>query len=260
MGSAQVQGSLWGRHPEIWSTTLEQKMRPFFLTTLEAVGLLDGVRLLDVGCGAGQAIREAATRGATVSGLDASAPLLEVAARRTPAADLRQGDIEALPFEDETFDVVTAFNSIQYAVAPASAVAEIARVCRRGGHVAIGIWGDPQRCETDGLFARLRSLAPPPPGTPAPLACSEPGVVEELLTKAGLIVHGGGEVAFPVVFADLNEAWRAHTSAGPLQKVIDAAGAEPVRDVIASVLEADRKPDGVLRQDNVMRYVLAVKP
>jgi SAM-dependent methyltransferase len=175
MGSAHVQGPLWGRQPEIWATTLEQKMRPFFLTTLEALGPLDGVTLLDVGCGAGQAISDAAAKGAIVSGLDASAPLLEVAARRTPAADLRHGDIEALPFEDETLDVATAFNSIQYAVDPASAVAEIARVCRSGGRVAIGIWGDAQRCETDGLFARLRSLAPPPPGTPAPLACSDRG-------------------------------------------------------------------------------------
>ena len=260
MGSAQVQGPLWGRHPEIWSTTLEQKMRPFFLTTLEAVGPLDGAIMLDVGCGAGQAISDAAARGATVSGLDASEPLLEIAARRTLAADLRHGDIEALPFGDETFDVVTAFNSIQYAVDPATAVAELARVCRHGGRVAIGIWGDPQRCETDGLFARLRSLAPPPPGTPAPLACSDPGVVEDLLTKAGLTAHGGGTVAFPIAFASMDEAWQAHTSAGPLQKVIDAAGADAVRDVIESVLEADRKPDGVLRQDNVMRYVLAIKP
>jgi SAM-dependent methyltransferase len=187
-------------------------------------------------------------------------PLLEIAARRTPAADLRHGDIEALPFDDETFDAVTAFNSIQCAVDPATAAAELARVCRRDGRVAIGIWGDPQHCETDGLFARLRSLAPPPPGTPAPLACSDPGVVEDLLTKAGLTVHGGGTVAFPIAFASIDEAWRAHTSAGPLQKVIDAASAQAVREVIESVLEADRKPDGVLRQDNVMRYVLAIKP
>jgi SAM-dependent methyltransferase len=260
MGSAPVQGPLWGRHPEIWSTTLEQKMRPFFLTTLEAIGPLNGATFLDVGCGAGQAISDAAAKGAAVSGLDASAPLLEIAARRAPAADLRHGDLEALPFDDETFDAVTAFNSIQYAVDPATAVAELARVCRHGGRVAVGIWGDPQRCQTDGLFARLRSLAPPPPGTPAPLACSDPGVVEDLLTKAGLTVHGGGTVAFPISFASIDEAWRAHTSAGPLQKVIDTAGAQAVREVIESVLEADRKPDGVLRQDNVMRYVLAIRP
>ena len=260
MGSAAVQGPLWGRHPEIWSTTMEQKMRPLYLATLEALQPLGGKAVLDAGCGAGQAAADAAVRGAAVSGVDASAPLLGVARRRTPAGDFRQGDIEALPFEDESFDVVTAFNAIQYAVDPASAVAELARVCRSRGEVAIGVWGDPSRCETESLFGRLRSLAPPPPGTPAPLACSDPGVVENLLTKAGLSVRGGAEVAIPIEFADLDEAWTAHASAGPLQKMIDTVGPDSVRQVIDAVLEADRKPDGALRQDNVMRYVLATKP
>jgi SAM-dependent methyltransferase len=260
MGSAQVQGELWGRHPDTWSSTLEVTMRPVYVATLTALEPVAGKSLLDAGCGAGLAIQEAAQRGAVVTGLDASAPLLAVAARRTPSATLHQGDIEAPPFADETFDVVTAFNAIQYATDPATAVAGLARVCRSGGHVAVGIWGDPQRCETEGLFQRLRSLAPPPPGTPAPLACSDPGVVEELLVKAGLDVVGGADVGVSMVFADFDDAWHAHTSAGPLQKVIDTAGEEAVREVINAVLEADRKPDGALRQDNVFRYVLASKP
>jgi hypothetical protein len=60
-------------------------------------------------------------------------------------------------------------------------------------------------------------------------------------------------------FRDHEHAWTSHTSAGPLQKVIDLAGPDAVREVLASVLEADRKPDGSLRQDNVFRYVLADK-
>jgi SAM-dependent methyltransferase len=260
MGSASVQGPLWGRHPEVWSTTMEQKVRPLYAATLDAVGSMDGRDLLDAGCGSGQALADAAARGATVSGVDASEPLLEVAQRRTPAADLRRGDIEALPFDGGIFDVVTAFNAIQYAVDPAAAVAELARVCRPGGQVAIGVWGDPRRCETESLFARLRTLAPPPPGTPAPLAVSEAGIVEGLLEKAGLTVEGGAEVPISFEFADLDEAWRAHTSAGPPQKVIDMAGEDAVREVIDAVVTADRKPDGTLRQDNVMRYVTARKP
>lgn len=260
MGSAKVQGPLWGRHPDVWSSTMEQKMRPLYLAAIGALRPLAGKALLDAGCGAGQAAADAAASGASVSGIDASEPLLEIARRRTPSGDFQVGDIEALPFGDCSFDAVTAFNAIQYATDPAAAVAELARVCRGGGSVAIGVWGDPARCETEALFARLRTLAPPPPGTPAPLACSDPGVVEELLTKAGLSVQGGAEAAIPIEFASLDQAWTAHTSAGPLQKVIDIAGPDAVRAVIESVLEADRKPDGALRQDNVMRYVVAAKP
>jgi SAM-dependent methyltransferase len=223
-------------------------MSPVFDALLDALEPLSGRRLLDAGCGAGLVARKAAERGAAVTGLDASDGLLDVARERVPDGDFSTGDIDALPYKDDNFDAVTAFNSIQYTPDPAATVAELARVCRTGGTVGIGIWGDPARCETDALFGRLRSLAPPPPGTPAPLACSDPGVVEGLLEKAGLTVYGGAEVA-----------WTAHTSAGPLQKVIDMAGAEQVRAVIDAVLEADRKPDGALRQDNVFRYVLARK-
>jgi SAM-dependent methyltransferase len=259
MGSAKVQGELWGRHPRTWAKFQESQMRPLYDATLDGLEPLAGRVLLDAGCGAGLALRLAADRGAAVSGLDASAPLLEVARELSPEASLRTGDIEVLPYDDAGFDVVTSFNAIQYAADPVAATAQLARVCRAGGQVAIGVWGDPGRCQTEALFARLRSLAPPPPGTPAPLAVSDPGVVESLLEKAGLTVTGGGEAAASFRYADHEQAWTAHASAGPLQKVIEIAGPDAVRRVMRDVLEADRKPDGELRQDNVFRYVLATK-
>lgn len=260
MGSATAQGELWGRDPATWSTALEPQMQPLYEVTLDALAPLEGVRLLDVGCGSGLALRCAADRGAIVFGLDASAPLLEVARQRIPGTELHTGEIEELPQDDGAFDVVTAFNSIQYAVDPVRAVAELSRVARPGGKVAIGVWGDRARCETEALFARLRSLAPPPPGTPAPLAVSEPGVVEALLEKAGLDVTSGGDADCPFIFADHDTAFEAHMSAGPLQKVADIAGEEAVRSTIHDVLEVDRKADGQLRQDNCFRYVVAEKP
>lgn len=259
MGSAPVQGELWGRHVHTWSQEIEPQMAPLYAATWDALAPLTGLQLLDAGCGAGLALTMAAERGAVVTGLDASANLLTVASARVPTASLTVGDIDTIPFPDGHFDVVSAFNAIQYAVDPAQAVSELVRVCRRGGRVAIGIWGDPSRCETEGLFARLRSLAPPPPGTPAPLACSDAGVVEGLLEKAGARITAGAEVPCSLTFRDIDHAVTAHSAAGPLQKVIDTAGPQRVREVIAAVLEADRKPDGALRQDNVFRYVVAVK-
>jgi SAM-dependent methyltransferase len=238
---------------------MESQMRPLYAATLDALAPLSGRRMLDAGCGAGLALRLATERGADVAGLDASGGLLEVTRRHLPDADLRQGDLEQVPFDDASFDAVTAFNSIQYATDPSAAVGELARVARPGATVAIGVWGDPVRCETEALFARLRSLAPPPPGTPAPLAASDPGVIESLLEKAGLSVTGGGEVTVSFEFSDHEQAWQAHTSSGPLQRVIDVAGPYAVRGVLHDVLEADRKPDGSLRQDNIMRYITATK-
>jgi SAM-dependent methyltransferase len=239
---------------------MEAQMQPLYDATLKALTPVQDARLLDAGCGAGLALARAAALGATVTGVDASAPLLDVARARTPEADLGVADIEEIPFPDANFDMVMAFNSIQYAADREAAVAELARVCRPGGTVAIGAWGDPTRCETEALFARLRSLAPASATVPAPLAVSEPGVIEELLATAGLSGTHTEEVPVSFTFTDHAQAWTGHSSSGALQKVIDAVGVDAVRTVIHDVLEADRKPDGSLRQDNIFRYVIATKP
>jgi ubiquinone/menaquinone biosynthesis C-methylase UbiE len=149
MGSAAVQGQLWGTGPDDWAEVIEPLLRPVHLAALAALAPLSGLSLLDAGCGAGLALRLAAEQGARVSGLDASAALLDVARGRLPDADLRVGGIEELPYDDATFDVVTAYNSIQYASDPKTAVAELARVARPDGRVAIEVWGEAAHCETE---------------------------------------------------------------------------------------------------------------
>ncbi len=68
---------------------------------------------MDAGCGAGLALQLAHKRGATVTGLDAA------------TADLREGELEALPYPDDSFDTVTAFNAVQYAADPVAALREL---------------------------------------------------------------------------------------------------------------------------------------
>ncbi len=122
-----------------------------------------GTRYLAVGCGAGMAAQIAAARGAQVSGLDAAEAPLEIARRRAPQGDFRQGDLEELPFDDDGFDVVTGFNAFQYAGNPTVALAEARRVTRPGGTVVIMTWGNPDGMEAALLVAAIRPLMPPPP-------------------------------------------------------------------------------------------------
>lgn len=105
----------------------------------------------------------AAARGAQVSGLDAAEALLEIARRRAPQGDFRQGDLEELPFDDDSFDMVTGFNAFQYAGSPAVALAEARRVARPGGTVVIMTWSNPDGMEAASLVAAVRPLMPPPP-------------------------------------------------------------------------------------------------
>ncbi|HEX6418093.1 MAG TPA: class I SAM-dependent methyltransferase [Acidimicrobiales bacterium] len=258
MGTSQVQGQLWGEAPDDWAELNEPTGVPLFEAAFDAMGVGSGARLLDVGCGAGLALVLAAKRGATVSGLDASDGLLEVARGRLPGADLRQGDVEELPYADTSFDAVTAFNSVQYAADTGRALGEIKRVAAAGAPVAVASWGDPERCEARFLLGALGGLLPPPPpGAGGPFALAAPGALEALLESAQLTVDRALEVPTPFVYADLAAAVRGGLASGPARAAIRHAGPDRTRDAATGALEQFVQPDGTVRLDNVMRVAIA---
>jgi SAM-dependent methyltransferase len=258
MGSANVQGPLWGAAAEDWAELQEPTGAPIDEAAFEATGMTNGTRLLDVGCGAGLALQLAHKRGASVAGLDASGRLLGVARSRLPEADLRQGDVEELPYGDDSFDVVTAFNAVQYAADPVQALREIRRVAAPGGAVAVATWGDPDRCEARAVIAAMGALLPPqPPGAGGPFALAAPGALEALVESAHLSAERAFEVPTPFMYADLAAAVRANLSSGPGRAAIDSVGSERVRDALSVALEPFTQPDGSVRLDNVFRVVIA---
>src|SRR5438093_11813299 len=98
MGSATVQGPLWGRAAHDWAELQEPTALPLWEAMLDAAAVGPGKRVLDAGCGAGGASMLAAGRGALVNGLDAAEALLAIARERVPDADFRVGDLDALPY------------------------------------------------------------------------------------------------------------------------------------------------------------------
>ena len=86
LGTAELQGRLWTVNAANWAELHEQYTQPAYVAALDALGVGEGTRLLDIGCGAGLALQLAVARGADASGLDASPGLLEYARRRAPDA------------------------------------------------------------------------------------------------------------------------------------------------------------------------------
>jgi SAM-dependent methyltransferase len=224
----------------------------------DAMGIGDGCRLLDVGCGSGFALHLASKRGADVSGFDASHEMVRVARTRLPEGDFRQGDLEALPYASDAFDAVTAFNSVQYAADPVQGLREIRRVAVPRAPVAVATWGDPDRCDGKAIIGAIGSLLPPPPpGAGGPFALAAPGALEALVERAGLSAERALEVSTPFVYPDIATAERANLSAGPTRLAIRHAGIAAVRARFAAALEPFVLSDGSVRLDNVFRVVIA---
>jgi len=152
----------------------------------EFVGRLQipvGSKGLDVACGTGNLAIPAARKGAAVWGLDLAPNLLEQARQRAASEGLQatfeEGDAEQLPYPDAHFDVVMSMFGAMFAPRPEVAAAELARVCRPKGVIAMANW------TPDGFVAKQFALGnryvPPPEGIPAPILWGDPQVVQQRL-------------------------------------------------------------------------------
>ena len=257
MGSANVQGDLWGRAPRDWAGMQEVLHSPLWEAMLNATDTNAGSRILDAGCGGGGACVLAAGRGAVVSGLDASEPLVEVARDRVPLGDFRVGDLETLPFADGSFDAVIAASSIQYAEDRVAALRELGRVATRDGRIAVGLWSTPDKVDFRMVFAAVRDALPEPPPGDGPFGLSEPGTLEGLIESAGMNVIAAAEADCPFVYPDTETFWKANIASGPLQGAMEVVGEDILKAVLSDAVEPYRTDDGGLRFENAFRYVTA---
>jgi ubiquinone/menaquinone biosynthesis C-methylase UbiE len=146
-----------------------------------------GQRVLDVACGTGVVAVTAARMGAQVTGLDLTPALLERARENATIAnvpiDFHEGDVEALPFPNSSFDVVASQFGHMFAPRPAVAIGEMLRVLKRGGTIAFSTW--PPELFIGRSFALVGAyMPPPPPGVSPPPLWGDPTFVRQQLGEA----------------------------------------------------------------------------
>ena len=126
-----------------YQSTFAGATQPFIEPLLDAARVTRGTRLLDIACGPGFVGSRGRERGAEVRGLDFSPAMLAIARARDGGLRFDEGDAEALPYADESYDAAVANFGIHHVPRPLFALREAHRVLRPGGHVAFSFWAEP---------------------------------------------------------------------------------------------------------------------
>jgi len=232
---------------------------------LERAGVAAGDDLLDVACGTGQLAIPAARAGANVTGLDLAEQWIAQARERAAAEDLdarfEVGDAEALPYDDERFDVVVSLIGVMFAPRPEVATAELVRVCRPGGRIVLGNWTAEGFV---GEFFRTVSAHVPPPDMPSPLLWGDEETVRQRLgphVSDLRLARGMLHFDYPMSPPEVARHYFAHF--GPTRMAyesLDETGRQALHDDLRQLWERhNQADDGTTRADGEILEVVAVR-
>jgi SAM-dependent methyltransferase len=230
------------------------------------LGIKAGDRVLDIACGTGNTAIPAARFGAKVTGVDIATNLLEQARKRAAAEQLsiqfEEGDAEELPYSDDSFDVVQTMFGAMFAPRPERVAAELIRVCKPGGLIAMANW-------TPMGFVALMTqttakMAPPPPGVLPPLLWGDEAIVKQRLGNGITELTCTPRkvlMTYPFPPKETVDFFRRYF--GPTQMAfsrLDAAG----KDTLASQLEAlwtehNKATDGTTEVEGEYLEVRAIR-
>ena len=232
---------------------------------IERLAIPAGASVLDVACGSGAFALLAARQGAEVSGIDLADNLIERARARAKEEGLairfEQGDVEALPFEDDSFDYVVSLIGAMFAPRPELVVSEMLRVCKPQGVVAMANW------TPEGFVGQMFKVVAShisPPGMPSPLLWGNEEVVRKRFAEGVAYVQGSRKyyvMEYPFPPAEVVEFYRQLY--GPVNRAfaaLDEEGQKKLRgdleDLWASHNEA---PDGSTRVHAEYLQVVATR-
>ena len=247
---------------EMWASFTPTAMftTPVAGQVVKFAGIKAGESVLDVGTGTGVVAITAARLGAKVCGLDLTPELLEQARDNAHIARLEniewtEGDAEHLPYPDASFDVVVSQFGHMFAPRPEVVVAQMRRVLKPGGRVALATW--PPEHFTGRMFAFVgRHSPPPPPGAAPPPQWGNPALItERLAPHFGTPHFHRGAMSFPALSLAHYRLFMER-SVGPMQKLIESLSGEPEKlAAIRAEFEALVQPyyaDNVVHQDYIL--------
>lgn len=213
----------------------------------DAAGVAGGQRVLDVGCGPGGLTAVLARRvgAGRVAAIDPSAPFVAACRERNPGVDVREGVAEHLPFGDDAFDASLASLVVGFMSDPHAGVAEMRRVTRPGGRVALSFWTLDGMPLLETFWRAVATTIGPEDGDDQRLG-RRPGELAGLLTAAGASDVRETRLGCSAAYADLDDWWSSFTGgAGPVgayQQSLTPDQRARVRDACDRLLGHPRAP------------------
>lgn len=252
-------GDAWGHSARDWACLYEHYALDVMIAIFERVGVIDGIDLLDMACGAGLVLRHADAMGATTAGIDASSSLLEVARDRNPDADIRLGSMFELPWDDASFDVVTSINAVWGGCQ--GALGEAHRVLRPGGMIGISFWGTGTPNDLRQCFKAFARHAPERHFVSMKRLndIATAGVAETMLTDSGFEVLERARRVSVIEWSDPELAWRALSSVGPAVPALRHTDPRIVKQDVLDAIDHCRDDRGIYRFRNDHQFVIARK-
>ncbi len=249
----------WGRKAVDYAYLLEAQMWPEYLELLDACGVTADTRMLDVACGPALAVQIAHDRGVDVAGIDASPRLITIALARTPEADVRVGDMFALPWDDASFDVVTSFRGIWGGCE--GALAEAVRVCRPGGRVGLSFWGRPKRMAAYPLLKLFGQLEDHDYRHAKQMSnIAWKGVAEQMMADACLVPGSRWTKVVHLAYPDADLATHAFASSGPSYLAMQKMGEDAFLAAAREGAEQLSVPGAGVRFDFEVQFLVGTKP
>jgi SAM-dependent methyltransferase len=242
----------WSSVADDWGRYWGAFARPVWEPLLRAAAIGPGSRVLDVGCGTGELLEHLQEHGARPSGVDPASRMVELARARAVGADVRTGELERLPFDDDAFDALLAVNAFQFADDQDRALAEAGRVLAPGGVLGLAGWAERARNDLDAINSALAAADDEDPPQDGPLRVE--GGLAEVFHGAGWELLDSGVV--PV-------AWTARHDTDLVRGILFGERDATIADLAPVVVAAAapyRRSDGTYRLVNAFRWAVARRP
>lgn len=240
---------------------MERGFKPIGDAVSDLAHLVEGERVLDIGCGGGATTLDIAQRigpGGWAVGVDISPPLLDLArqaaqARGLPNVNFREADAETCPFEPQDFDALVSRFGVMFFDDAKAAFINLRRALAPTGRLAFACWRSPAENPFAGLANQaaaplLPPMGSPPKNAPGRFGFADPDYVSVVLTDAGWrdIVIGAFDSAMP---GTLDEVVEQNLRLGPIGVALRDQSAEThlqVREAVAAAFRSHVGPDGMI--------------